>query len=225
MIDHVFVLVEPDGSEAVMMKAMGFVETYRRKHPGQGTQNVCYCFDNLFLELLWVDDPDAAQSAAIRRTGIYERSQWRSNGACPFGIAWRKSTKQPEIMLPTWAYSPPYLPNDVSISVATDGDDPRQPMMFESPGSMAPADWPPEKRGSLQHSVGLGAVRDITLGMPLIAPPSEALNIIVANCSPDLRVVQAETYSMEIRIASLGGKQDMLLSFPFQPRNSIHLFP
>lgn len=215
MIDHVFVFVEADGPEIAMMKATGLVETYRRDHPGQGTRNVCYCFDNLFLELLWVDDPDAARSAAIKRAGLYERSLWRTNGACPIGIAWRRSSHHPAMTIPTWAFTPPYLPEGMSIAVAKDSDDARQPMMFESPGSTAPAEWPPEKRGALQHGAGLGVIREISLMMPPASPPSDALKAIVAHCAPSIRLGQASTYGLHVRIASLNQKPDLLLSIPF----------
>ena len=65
MIDHILMFVEADGLEIDNLASLGLVQTYRRIHPGQGTQNVCYCFDNLFLELLWVNDCDAARSDAI----------------------------------------------------------------------------------------------------------------------------------------------------------------
>ena len=217
MIDHVFMFVEADGPEIALLEATGLVETYRRVHPGQGTRNVCYCFDNLFLELLWVDDPDAARSDPIKRTGLYERSLWRTNGACPFGIAWRQSSTHPTMTVPTWAFTPPYLPDGVSITVATDGDDAGQPMMFESPGSTAPADWPPEKRGALQHGAGLGAVREIALMMPPASAPSAALKSIAGNCSPHLRLGQASTYAMHMRIASLDHEPDVQLSLPLPP--------
>ena len=65
MIDHILMFVEADSLEIDNLASLGFMQTYRRIHPGQGTQNVCYCFDNLFLELLWVNDCDAARSDAI----------------------------------------------------------------------------------------------------------------------------------------------------------------
>ena len=99
MIDHVFMLVEANGPEMDGMASLGLIETYRRPHPGQGTQNVCYCFDNLYLELIWVDDEEAVRSNGIQRTGLYERSLWRTKGTCPFGIAWRKCEGQPAFAL------------------------------------------------------------------------------------------------------------------------------
>lgn len=45
-LDHIFVFIRPDGPEAARLEAIGLVESYRRDHPGQGTSNVCYCFEN-----------------------------------------------------------------------------------------------------------------------------------------------------------------------------------
>lgn len=214
MIDHIFMLVDPGGPEIAQMTELGLLETYRRVHTGQGTRNICYCFDNMFLELLWVDDPKAARSPTIKRTGLYERASWRSQEVCPFGIAWRTpaSGTEPEIL--TWAFSPPYLPAGMTIDVAEDSDDLRQPMMFRSPGSAPPIDWLPEKRGGLQHGCGLGGVQEITLTIPAWAPPSEALQTIAANCKPALMLAQGETWRLEMRVAGLNGRTDLILKIP-----------
>jgi hypothetical protein len=60
---------------------LGFVENFRRKHPGQGTSNACFCFDNAYLEILFVDDEAAL--ARLTRTGLPERSNWRFSKASP----------------------------------------------------------------------------------------------------------------------------------------------
>ena len=214
MIDHIFMFIEVNGPEIYRLEALGLVETYRRIHPGQGTQNVCYCFDNLFLELLWVDDFDALRSDIVKRTGLYERSLWRTNGTSPFGIAWRGTSQHQGVTVPTWDFKPPYLPHGMSIPVAEDGDDPRQPMMFESPGSVAPAEWPPERRGSLQHGAGLGAVTEIMLEMPSTSPPCDALKAISRKCAPRIQLAEAGTYGLRLRIKSLSEKPDLLLTLP-----------
>lgn len=161
-LDHIFLFVEPDAPEFAQMAELGFAETYRRVHPGQGTENACYAFDNLFIELLWIRDADEARSEPIRRTGLYERSRWRKDGTCPFGIAWRGNATD----IAVWDYRPPYLPADMSIAVACDGDDARRPMLFRSPGSAAPIDWPEERRGDLQQAAGFGAVSEAVLVLP-----------------------------------------------------------
>ncbi len=169
-LDHIFLFVEPDAPEIARMAGLGFAETYRRVHPGQGTENVCYAFDNLFLELLWIRDADEARSEPIRRTGLYERSRWREDGTCPFGIAWRGHATD----IAVWDYQPPYLPADMSIAVACDGDDARMPMLFRSPGSAAPIDWPEERRGDLQRAAGFGGVSEAALVLPegMVAGPA-----------------------------------------------------
>ena len=214
MIDHIFMLIDPGGPEIAQMRELGLLETYRRSHPGQGTRNVCYCFDNMFLELLWVDDPNAALSPTIGRTGLYDRSLWRSQDVCPFGIAWRSTASGVEPAISTWAFTAPYLPAGVVIEVAEDSDDVRQPMMFRSPGSAPPIDWPPEKHGGLQHGCGLGGVQEIKLTMPAWAPPSEALKTIAAGSNPPLTLVQGQVWDLEMRIAGLDGRSDMVLSIP-----------
>ncbi len=165
-IDHVFVFVEPGGAELAYLASLGLVETYRRTHAGQGTQNICFCFDNLFIECLWVCDTSAIRSPAVARTRLYERSQWRTAGTCPFGFAWRIFGDDCAFDPPVWAYRPAYLPDGMAIDVSVDGDDPRQPMMFRSPSGAPPSAWAPERRGNLQHAAGLGRVLALRLALP-----------------------------------------------------------
>jgi len=77
-LDHIFFFVRPGGREAGALARAGLREAYRRRHPGQGTANVCYAFDNAFLELLWVEDWDEINSPAVARTKLAERAEWQS---------------------------------------------------------------------------------------------------------------------------------------------------
>jgi hypothetical protein len=220
MIDHLFMFVEADGPEIAHLGSLGLIETYRRTHSGQGTQNVCYCFDNLYLELLWVNDADAVRNDGIKRTGLYERSLWRVNGNCPFGIALRRSPVDPVSLFSTWEFKPPYLPQGVAIAVATDSDDPAQPMIFLSPGSTPPLEWPADRRGSLQHSLGLGAVTEVTLTMPKHVTLGDALKTAVRSQFPPLRIDTATDYSLHLEIASLLDKPDFEITLPLSTNSS-----
>jgi Glyoxalase-like domain len=205
-LDHVFVLVEEPGPEIARMRAIGLVETYRRIHHGQGTQNVCYAFDNMFLELLWISDAREARSDSILRTQLFERSQWRGTMACRFGVAWRDRSGESTATIPTWAFTPPYLPAGLTIDVATASDDPRQPMMFRSPGKLAPAEWPEAERGNLQRDAGFSCVSRVVLGMPSAASISPALHSLSA-CG--IISVQSNTdvdaYSLELEVEHVSG--------------------
>lgn len=139
-LDHVFVLVAEPAPLLATLGALGLKESYRRVHPGQGTRNVCFAFDNAFLEVLWIYAPEQTLGPQIRRMAFGERLQ-----QCPYGLAWRGPSP-----LPTWEYRPPYLPAGMCIPVATASDDAAHPLLFRSPGEHPPSAWPPERRGPPQ---------------------------------------------------------------------------
>lgn len=214
-LDHLFLFIEPDGPEIDALKALGFVETYRRAHPGQGTANACFAFDNLFLELIWLTDEAEARSPAIARTRLWERSQWRRLGNCPFGLAVRGDLAGAG--LSTWAYQPPYLPEGLGIPVAAASDDPALPMVFVSPGSAPPIEWPEARRGGLQSGAGFGAVLSVELGLTQRAaalsglsthppcrldprPEGQANGLRLALANPDGR----HTHTLDLATTTLG---------------------
>lgn len=162
-LDHVFVCVDRDGSSSTRLRELGLVPTYRRVHPGQGTANECFAFDNAYLELLWLTDAGEAGSERTARTGLYERSRWRELGTSPFGIAWRPTHDGEEPPIETWDYAPAYLPAGMAIRMATTSDDPTQPLLFESPGRTGPASWPEARRGTLQRDGGFVAITGLRL--------------------------------------------------------------
>lgn len=205
-LDHIFVFCKPDSGYGQWLKSFGLVETYRRQHPGQGTENICFCFENAFIELLWVNDESETRSPLIARTGLYERSRHRDLGTCPFGIAWRGSGQ-----IPTWPYHPPYMPPQVAIDVATDGDDPTQPMMFRSPGDSAPRSWPAERRGNLQRDAGFQSVRLQQLAIPSNKSPSPALQTLASDVGFDL-CNGGSSYRMDLRLDRRMGEAPITLS-------------
>jgi len=83
------------------MARLGFQESYRRKHNGQGTENISYCFDNLYIELLWVNDNKDLNSPDVRPLQFSERSQWQKTKASPFGIGIRANQDQLDLTITT----------------------------------------------------------------------------------------------------------------------------
>ncbi|WP_157139041.1 VOC family protein [Asticcacaulis biprosthecium] len=205
-LDHVFIFCGPEDGLEERLKAAGFVETYRRCHPGQGTENICFCFDNAFIELLWVSDEAEVRSSAIARTGLFERSRYIDLGTCPFGIAWRGNSN-----ISTWPYRPPYLPKPMAIDVATDGDAAQQPMMFRSPGDSPPISWPDERRGNLQRQAGFQSVRIREFVMPANTPPSTALQLLAKNLG--FAISNSERgYRIDLEIVRLHGQMPVVIS-------------
>lgn len=153
---HVFVFGDRDATPPA-----GLAESFRREHPGQGTANACFCFDDSYLELLWVTDADALTAPAIAPAGLAARAAWRETGACPFGIALRGA-----LPVPGWEWTPPYLPPGLSITVADLSADPRQPFVFRSPGAARPDAWTDGRAGARQMAAGLTEVTGLTLALP-----------------------------------------------------------
>ncbi len=78
-LDHIFHFVQDLEAAETLGRSLGLAETYRRNHVGQGTANICYCFENAFLELLLLTDRSEAEISGDREgrpcaAGILERA-------------------------------------------------------------------------------------------------------------------------------------------------------
>lgn len=154
------------------------MESFRRRHPGQGTANLCFCFDNAYLELLWIEDAAEAASCALARCGLAARADWRNSGASPFGIALSSDDPAAAFPLPAWDYAAPFLPAGQSIPVALASDDPRQPLLFRSPGAAGPESWTDGRAGARQRAAGFAAVAGLELAFPRDVTPAPELEIL-----------------------------------------------
>jgi Glyoxalase-like domain len=176
--DHLFICTDVDASVADRLAAFGLVEGSSRTHPGQGTANRRFFFHNAMLELLWVDDPAAAQSEPIQRTQLWKRWIDRTTGACPFGICLRPAPGSAgEIAFPSWDYRPPYLPPASSIAVGTNSGVLTEPMLFQIPFGQRPDRFPAETAQPLEHGVGFQEITRVQLISP--HPPSPELQAVL----------------------------------------------
>ncbi|MEQ8966895.1 MAG: VOC family protein [Azospirillaceae bacterium] len=212
-LDHVFVCTTPDGPEAAMLADLGLVASYRRAHPGQGTANACWCFDNAYLELLWAAPETGPVDPTVRRTRLAERIAWRETGASPFGIAVRTEPADAPLPFETWAYRPPYLPPGLSIPVAVDSDDPRRPFVFRSPGSARPDAWTDGRAGDRQRAEGLGEITGLHLSLPDEPAPGPALETLAAAGLLTLET-GARTPRLDLAIARRDGGAPLVVSLP-----------
>lgn len=118
-LDHVIIFCAEGAPEAEALVRLGFAEGSRNVHPGQGTANRRFFFDNAFLEMVWVADMREARSDAVRRTQLWERWSGRQTDACPFGLVFRPGNEAPDAPpFPSWPYRPAYLPPELAIDVA-----------------------------------------------------------------------------------------------------------
>jgi Glyoxalase-like domain len=163
-IDHVIVCVSEGAPEAAALTGLGFVEGSSNTHPGQGTANRRFFFNNAYLELLWVSNPDEARQEPSRRTRLWDRWSKRNDGACPFSIALRPDTPSDDMALPfpTWAYHAPYLPPQVKIALALDTSL-TEPDFFYLGFATRPD---VKKREPVAHALPLGDLTSVRIVLP-----------------------------------------------------------
>jgi len=197
-LDHIFFFVRPGGREAGALARAGLREAYRRRHPGQGTANVCYAFDNAFLELLWVEDWDEITSPAVARTKLAERAEWQSYRASPFGIAVRGGGLNGALPFATWEYAAPF---GAKLPVAQASEDPQQPFLFSPPGGgERPDSWTDFRAGARQRPVGLAEIVGVSLDYPPGVTPAPAFAAL------------AETGLIKLGTAGAGPRMILTLS-------------
>ena len=133
-MDHAFIACAKGAPEAAALQRLGLTEGPGNTHPGQGTANRRFFFENFMLELVWVADPAEAQNDRTRRTRLWDRCERRRDTAVsPFGIIFRPTGAQPTAApFTTWDYAPLYLPPGLTMQVA-EGTTLQEPELFYLP--------------------------------------------------------------------------------------------
>ena len=160
-MDHALIGCTRGAPEGDALLRLGFVEGPGNTHPGQGTANRRFYFDNFMLELLWVADRDEARNERTRRTRLWERCERQDKQVSPFGIIFR-STGTPPAPPPfaTWSYTPIYLPPGLAMQIA-DGTTLYEPELFYLP-FLRRASAPTEP---VAHALPVRRIRGISVGL------------------------------------------------------------
>ncbi len=175
-LDHIFVFVEPaetkpGGGAFERLASFGLRPSFERRHVEQGTANLCYAFDNAYLELLFVADEHELKASPLNQAHFAARSSWLQTRASPFGIACRGS-------LPgeSWVYRNPDFPLGVSIDISAESCDATAPFLFSSPGKAPPSDWRDGRAGQRQTDAGFANLTIQYLKVPQLPKPGGALD-------------------------------------------------
>ena len=159
-LDHAFIGCRSADEAARALIAMGLKEGSRNTHPGQGTANRRFFFENFMLELLYVDDEAAVRSSPTAATRLAERCA--GAGANPFGIVLRPTgASVPKAPFASWRYLAPYLGGELAIEVA-EGTSLAEPGLFYLPFPKREAALPDEP---LDHGIPLRRLRRLRAGI------------------------------------------------------------
>jgi hypothetical protein len=173
-VDHAFIACAAGAPEGNALLKLGFVEGSGNTHPGQGTANRRFFFENFMLELIWVSDPVEAQSERSRRTRLWQRWAQRENGVCPFGIVFRPVGDPPSSApYPVWSYTPSYVPPGMTIEVAA-GTTLYEPELFYLSFLKRAANRGHEP---VNHAMPIRRIAGLAAGVPDVAGLSAASRI------------------------------------------------
>jgi len=129
-VNHIFIFTNDYDKAAQELIDFGFTEGSNRVHPGQGTQNRKFNFNNFFLEILWVHDESEINNARTKPTKLNERANWKNNGCSPFGLCLDYSSQEDNLFENHFKYEPAYLPQGMQIQVLRNEDNPTLPWTF-----------------------------------------------------------------------------------------------
>lgn len=195
-LDHIFICTSVGAPEAQQLIDFGIAEGAPNRHPGQGTANRRFFFENAFLELVWVENFEEAQSELVRPTGLWERWSRRNHGADPFGICLRTTGKATAALpFPAWDYQPSYLPPELSIQMFEHSANASLPLLFFLAFGRRPDSFDDSRRQPMSHPSDVRTITRVSVTSPAL---SGAPWTSVESQVPELKFKSGEPPLMEV---------------------------
>jgi hypothetical protein len=209
-LDHFLVAVPHPESGTDALRDAGFTEGPSQDHPGQGTASRGVFFENAYLELIWLTDRMEADSDAIKRTRLGERTEPGST-ACPFGIALRgREGLETPLPFGTWEYRPPYVPEGTFIPVGENSEDLREPLLFLLPWRTEPGWETPD------HPNGTRRVTCLSIILEDGAPDSDARGALIGAGIANISTGPTPFMEVEVDAGRSGKTLDLCPEIPLR---------
>lgn len=170
-IDHIFIFSQNKGEEADELVKLGLTEGSSRIHPGQGTKNRKFYFENFFLEILWVSNELEILDERTLPTRLWERANFQKNHISPFGLCLINDEHTDKIFTDALAYQPLYFPQGMPIEVLTHQEEENLPWTFRLPfkGKLRKSDEPrTHPLGINQLTAASFGVKDLISSSPFL---------------------------------------------------------
>ena len=161
-LDHFLILTEPGAPEGDLLVEFGLAEGSSNTHPGQGTANRRFFFDNTALELGYVRDADEAKSGPGRGLRMVERAA--SDTASPIGLIVKADDGSSAPPFSGWRYYPDYFDSDMYFLVGENSELLEEPFCCFMPFS-----YPPHVMQQ-KSPEPFNQVSEIRVGVPIERP-------------------------------------------------------
>lgn len=205
LIDHIFIASQNQGDEAKQLVKSGFFEGSHRVHPGQGTRNRKFYFENFFLEIIWENDSEELETELIRNIGLTERVRFEESGFSRFGLGLENTEGSNMVFRDCEFYQPVYFPEGKSFEILQNRENPDLPWTFRGPfkGQKATYTEP------LDHPNGIRELTKATFQIPEPELKSTYVNRFQGH--PQVRFESAEMVSLVLEFD--GGKRGRVWDF------------
>ncbi|MEM7281175.1 MAG: hypothetical protein AAF438_06070, partial [Pseudomonadota bacterium] len=200
-----FILSKPGAPEADLIAALGFVEGPPNTHPGQGTANRRFFFQNFGLELLFVEDEKEARDGPAAGLRIPDRVT--HSGASPFGLIARHDDGDDLEPFPSWRYYPQYFEAEQYFSVGSNSETLEEPLCVCMPKTL------PDAPSNLRKPNSHLTLASLQLSVPT-NQPSKALDAMVACDLVSLQLNMAHHMVLVFNEGSSGNSKDLLPVLP-----------
>lgn len=131
-VDHIFVF-SSQGHEADELVNFGLIEGSGRIHPGLGTANRRFFFDDFYLEILWVENESESKSKNTSLLNIWERSNFSNNNYSPYGLCFKNTASSDSLFIKALKFHADYYPEGKFMEVFTNEEKPYLPWFFRLP--------------------------------------------------------------------------------------------
>ena len=133
-LHHAFILTAETAPEAERLIDIGLVEGPSNTHPGQGTANRRFFFEDFYLELAYFTDSDEA------RTGpgsvIRSLARFESDNGSPFGLVFKADETEDIAAIPGFPYQPLYFDEGQHFIIGDNADVLAEPTCVLAPPNL-----------------------------------------------------------------------------------------
>ena len=119
LIDHIFIFV-PSKQYAEPLIKFGITEGSSNFHPGIGTANRRFFFENFYLEVLWIENESEAKSH--EEIGLWKRSTYQNSGYSRFGLCLGNTKDTDSFFLNAIEWKPQFLGEGKHVDIIARDD-------------------------------------------------------------------------------------------------------